>query len=58
MKYRTNFRASLRSAQFFKYAPPNFKSWIRPCYLKYIQIDKTELKHFQCLLSIEIKTTM
>ena len=30
-KYPNNFRASLRSEQFFKFAPPpppNFKSWI------------------------------
>ena len=30
-KYPNNFRASLRSAQFFKVRPPpNLKSWIRP----------------------------
>ena len=29
-KYPNNFRAYLRSAQFFKCAPPNLKSWIRP----------------------------
>ena len=30
-KYPNNFRASLRSAQFFfEYAPPNLKFWIRP----------------------------
>ena len=30
-KYPKNFRASLRSAQFFKVRPPsNLKSWIRP----------------------------
>ena len=32
-KYPNNFRASLRSAQFSKCAPPNLKSWIRPCQL-------------------------
>ena len=32
MKYPNNFRASLRSAQFFKLLPPpSLKSWIRPC---------------------------
>ena len=30
-KYPNNFRAPLRSGQFFKCAPPNLKSWIRPC---------------------------
>jgi hypothetical protein len=30
-KYPKNFRASLRSAQFFLVRPPNLKSWIRPC---------------------------
>ena len=32
-KYPKNFRASLRSAQFFQVRPPppNLKSWIRPC---------------------------
>ena len=30
-KYPKKFRASLRSAQFFKCPPPNLKSWIRPC---------------------------
>ena len=30
-KYPNIFRASLRSAQFFKCDPPNLKSWIRPC---------------------------
>jgi hypothetical protein len=33
-KYPKNFRASLRSAHFFKVhppPPPNLKSWIRPC---------------------------
>jgi hypothetical protein len=29
-KYPNNFRASLRSAQFFKVRSPNLKSWIRP----------------------------
>jgi hypothetical protein len=29
-KYPKNFRASLRSAQFFKVRPPILKSWIRP----------------------------
>ena len=29
-KYPKNFRASLRSAQFFYVRPPNLKSWIRP----------------------------
>jgi hypothetical protein len=33
-KYQNKFPAPLRSAQFFKCAPPpNLKSWIRPCYL-------------------------
>ena len=32
-KYPKNFRASLRSAQFFQDHPPNLKSWIRPCIL-------------------------
>jgi hypothetical protein len=30
-KYPKNFRASLRSTQFFEVRPPNLKSWIRPC---------------------------
>ena len=30
-KYPKHFRASLRSRKFFKCAPPNMKSWIRPC---------------------------
>ena len=30
-KYPKKFNASLRSAQFFLSAPPNMKSWIRPC---------------------------
>ena len=29
-KYPNNFRASLRSAQFFQVRPHNLKSWIRP----------------------------
>jgi hypothetical protein len=29
--YPKNFRASLRSAQFFQVRPPNLKTWIRPC---------------------------
>jgi hypothetical protein len=32
-KYPKNFRASLRSAQFFKVRPPNLKSWIRPWFM-------------------------
>ena len=30
-KHLKIFRASLRSSHFFKCAPPNLKSWIRPC---------------------------
>jgi hypothetical protein len=30
-KYHNNFRAFLRSAQFFKVRPLILKSWIRPC---------------------------
>ena len=40
-KYPINFRASLRSAQFFLSAPPsppNSKSWIRPCIIKCVYI--------------------
>ena len=34
-KYPKHFRASFRSAQFFKVRPPpNLKSWIRPCLLR------------------------
>jgi hypothetical protein len=29
-KYPKHFRASIRSAQFFKVRPPNLKSWIHP----------------------------
>ena len=40
-KYPNNFRASLRSAQFFKVPPPNLKSWIRPWYWP-------QYVHYQC----------
>ena len=49
-KYPKNFRASIRSAQFFKVRPPpppppNLKSWIRPWY------DTLQLYITHCLSS-------
>ena len=48
-KYRKNFRASLRSAQFVKMRPPpptNMKSWIRPCVLKTTKLTIVSLTGF------------
>ena len=44
-KYPKNFRASLRSAQFFyvRPPPPNLKSWNRPWSLRYIVITSLGL---------------
>ena len=38
-KYPKNVRVYLRSAQIFKCAPPNLKSWIHPCNLDVIIIE-------------------
>jgi hypothetical protein len=59
-KYPKNFRASLRSAQFFKVRPPNLKSWIRPWYCPKFENHRRELfsnvlNYIAAILSAEDK---
>ena len=54
-KYPKYYRASLRSAQFFLSAPPNLKSWIRPCiytifFYSFFLFKSLKFKRLWCLL--------
>jgi hypothetical protein len=44
-KYPKNFRASLRSAQFFLVRPPNLKSWIDTKVVIKIRKSKKDRQH-------------